>query len=237
MLKNSNIDDIKEIAKKLFDVVDITPNEKFPFVCCHPYTSTTILYSKKGEFCDLMKKEDFGKWRENVFRRLDNCKTVSDFLLVLNKPWYMAFLKYAKNKMSLKDFSYALGEAWVMQENPNGDINVPIRTSLSWFKQADKKALMGKEDYEKWCSLDAGLVVYRGVVVRGNPKGLSWTTSKEQAIWFAHRYDISSTNETGYLQRLVISNKDNILAYFSTADEEEVVVDTYAEKGIEIMEE
>lgn len=235
MLKQTDISKVREMAKKLLDIVDITPNEKFPFICCHPYTSTTVVYTQKGTFCDLTKPEDFSEWRDGVFKQIDKCDTVIDFLLIINKPWYLAFLKFSKRYMSKEDFSKAFGEAWVRQENPNGDINVNRKTLVAWFKQAEKKTLMNKSDYKKWRSFDAGLVVYRGVVVDGNPKGLSWTTSREQAEWFAHRYDISSVGKTGYLERLVVTDKNSILAYFSTVDEEEVIVDTFLEKNIEII--
>ena len=235
MLKETDIFAVREAAKKLFDVVEIKPYERFPFACCHPYTNSVMLPKEQGGIADLTKEEDYLVWRQSVFERIDRCGDVLDFLLILDKSWYLTFLKFSKEKMCLEDFSKALGEAWVIQENPNGDVNVPLRTSVSWFKKADKSKLMNKKDYRKWNSFDVGLVVYRGVAVGRKAKGLSWTTSREKADWFAHRYDNECA--TGYVEKLVVTDKSSILAYFSTRAEEEVVINTFVEKRIEIIDE
>lgn len=233
MLKETDIKAVKDTAKRLFDVVEIVPYEKLPFACNHPYTNSVIVLKQQGGLADLTKAEDYQSWRKTIFSLIDRCDNVMDFLLLINKSWYLTFIKFSKEQMSLVDFSKILGEAWVIQENPNGDVNVPIRTSVSWFKQTDKSSLMTENDYLKWKSFDAGLVVYRGVAVGRKAKGLSWTTSKEKAEWFAHRFD--NETETGYVEKLTIADKRSILAYFSTRKEEEVVINTFAEKGIEII--
>ena len=233
MLKKTNLEAILEKAKKFVDVVEIKPDEKYPFICSHPFTTSIFVYGKDGNLCDLSKEEDYLRWRKGLFRYIDECKSVEDIFCFLNTSWYLTFLKFTKDNMSLEDFSRAFGKAWVAQEDPNGDKNVPIRTSASWFKRADKKELMTKKDYEKWSTFETGLVVYRGVAVGRKPKGLSWTTSLEKAEWFAHRFD--TDQEEGYVEKIVVSDKKNILCYFSTRDEEEVVIDTFSERGIEII--
>lgn len=233
MLKETDMVAVKSVAKQLFDVVKIIPFKEFPFACSHPYTNSVVLLLPQGGLADLTKKEDYLAWRKGVFARIDCCDNVIDFLLLLDKSWYLTFLKFSKEKMSLEDFSKALGEAWVIQENPNGDVNVPLRTAVSWFKKSDKSKLMNEKDYGTWNSFEAGLGVYRGVAVGRKAKGLSWTTSREKAEWFAHRFD--NENETGYVEKLVVADKSSILAYFSTRAEEEVVINTFVENDIEIV--
>lgn len=233
-LRVTNLDEIKKVAKQLLDVVKIEPSEKFPIICNHPYTNTTLVLSQ-GHRLDLTNKEDYLVWREDVYRIIDRCQKIKDFLMILNTAYYLTFLKFSKNYMSLEDFSSTLGEAWVMEENPNGDVNVSINTSVSWFREADKKKLMTSNDYKKWNSFDKGLVVYRGVAAGRVTNGLSWTTSIESAEWFAHRYD--TAEETGYIQKLVVSDKRNILCYFSTRGEEEVIIDIFKEGSFEVINE
>lgn len=57
-----------------------------------------------------------------------------------------------------------------------------------------------------------------------NPHGLSWTTDYSKAEWFAHRYDTGS--EEGYILKADIS-RSNILAYFDSRGESEVVVNVF----------
>lgn len=52
------------------------------------------------------------------------------------------------------------------------------------------------------------------------PGPLIW----KKAAWFAHRFDKGS--EMGYIQKAIVSKKD-MLAYFQSREEEEVVVDTF----------
>jgi hypothetical protein len=90
------------------------------------------------------------------------------------------------------------------------------------FKKADKKILMTEEDYEVFMSLPDEIVVYRGVAVGRNPNGLSWTDDYEKAKWFSNRFN--TEKEVGYIQKAVVQKK-NVLAYFNTRHEKELVCD------------
>ena len=92
---------------------------------------------------------------------------------------------------------------------------------------------METEDYERYSGFDNDLVVYRGVGLKRVKNGLSWTTSLQKAEWFAHRFD--AYGKQGYVQKLVVKDRKNILAYFSTRSEEEVVIDIFREKDCQII--
>lgn len=62
------------------------------------------------------------------------------------------------------------------------------------------------------------------VAINRNPHGLSWTIDYSKAEWFAHRYDTDS--EEGYILKADIS-RSNILAYFDSRGESEVVVNVF----------
>lgn len=61
--------------------------------------------------------------------------------------------------------------------------------------------------------------IYRGCEKKEALKGLSWTISKDTAIFFAERI-----GNKGQVYSAEI-NKENVLAYFNSRGEQEVVVD------------
>lgn len=65
--------------------------------------------------------------------------------------------------------------------------------------------------------------IYRGVALGREPNGLSWTANLEKAKWFAHRFDRG--DKQGYVET-AIAKKTDILAYFNTRNEDELVVNT-----------
>jgi Cys-tRNA synthase (O-phospho-L-seryl-tRNA:Cys-tRNA synthase) len=79
---------------------------------------------------------------------------------------------------------------------------------------------MTEEDYEVYQSLPETFTIYRGVAVGRNPKGLSWTQNLETARWFAHRFD--REDKKGYIQ-MGMAKKEDVLAYFNTRNEDEIV--------------
>lgn len=91
----------------------------------------------------------------------------------------------------------------------------------------NKQKLMG-EDYETWKAFPDKMTLFRGVGVDRKPYGLSWTPNLEKAEWLAHRFD--REDRYGYIQKAIVT-KENMLAYFQSRGEEEVVVDTYKIKN------
>ena len=89
-----------------------------------------------------------------------------------------------------------------------------------------------EEEYEVYKSLPDKFTVYRGVAIGRNPNGLSWTKSKSKAEWFSHRFD--KNNNIGYVQS-AIADKQNVLAYFNSRDEDEIVVDPKTFDNINII--
>ena len=168
-------------------------------------------------------KDNYNKWREFIFEQIDFFPPDKIRMLLIQNPWYLTWLKFVKPYLSLKDFSKFLGEIWVEQENPNGDVNVSIKEAIRWFKMADKRYLMCPEDYDIYINLPDEIEVYRGVS-RGREKdGLSYTRNKEKAEWFQGRF--ATDENKGFLIKATIS-KDDVLAYFNTRGEEELVINS-----------
>lgn len=230
MAKENNEKCIEE-ALALMYAVPITPNKEFPFICSHPFTTSTVtaIKDEKGEIkmVNLVEseedKEAFLKSRAEVIKN-------SDFIHILyaliEKPYKMFYLKCCKKYLSNEEFSDCLREVWVLVENPNDDVNVPLREIAKWFETADKKSLMVEEDYKVYSNLPDEFDIYRGVSVGRNPKGFSWTRSLKVATWFANRFG------KGYVQKAHI-RKEEVLAYFNTRNEDEYIVNSFNLTNIE----
>ncbi|WP_281740653.1 hypothetical protein [Holdemanella biformis] len=231
MLKQTDLTEIKNNVSLPFLYLDIEPTN-IPFCVFHPYleTSTVAVALDKSKPMDshnmkiadiLTDKEAYVQWREMTAEKIQNAITLRELYIMVRKSYRLTFLKYAKKYMSSKDFSTYLADAWVSSENPSQDANCSLGMLISWFEQADKKILMETEDYQVYVSLPDELRIYRGVTLGREPNGLSWTSNLETAKWFAHRYDRG--NNQGYVEAAIVK-KEEVLAYFNTRGEDELVV-------------
>lgn len=227
MRKKSDINAIKSVAKS-FVYIEVTKTSLYPMFVMHPIFETGIQAIKvNGEMkmVDIIANEDNLKQVQNqVCETIDSAATVYDVYLVIRKSYRLTFIKYIKEYLSVNDMSELLAHAWVTNENPNGDVNVSLKTIVKWFKSCNKTILMDEQEYKVYKDFPECLTVYRGVAINRNPHGLSWTTDYSKAEWFAHRYDTGS--EEGYILKADIS-RSNILAYFDSRGESEVVVNVF----------
>lgn len=263
--KDTNMVMVKEVAKRMFDAVEITPVESIPFLCQHPFTNSMFGFVTKntkglddyvkslpkgndkvtnedGGMVDL--NNDLGKevFRNHTFNMIDRCKELGNILMMMNKAYYTTFFKYVEPYLSKKDTGKMLGECWIMEEYPNKDANVTIPEFIKYFKDADKKSLMDKDELMKFNEIRAkassrdGIKLYRGISFDGKPNGLSWTTDLKKAQWFANRwYDASKGKSNPKVYEITVKNSDSILAYFGGRGESEVILDTSVEKNWEIV--
>ena len=219
MLKQTDLTKIKNNVSLPFLYLDIEPTN---IPCCvfHPYleTSAVAMALDKNKPMDshnmyiadiLTDKEACVQWRKMMAEKIQDATTIGKLYLMVRKSYRLTFVKYAKEYMSLKDFSTYLSDAWVSSENPNQDVNCSLDMLISWFKQADKKSLMNTEEYKVYDSLPDELRIYRGVTVG------------RKAKWFAHRFD--RDDKIGYIETAIVK-KEDVLAYFNTRDEDELVV-------------
>lgn len=265
---NSNITNmvmVKETAKRMFDAVEITPVKSVPFLCQHPFTNNMfgfVMKNTKGleDYVKSLPKgsngvinedggmvdlnSDLGKevFRNHTFNMIDRCNDFGNVLMMMNKAYYTTFFKYVEPYLSKKDTGKMLGECWIMEEYPNRDNNVTIPEFIKYFKDADKKSLMDKDELMKFNEIRAkassreGIKLYRGVAFDGKPNGLSWTTDLNKAQWFANRwYEASKGKSNPQVYEIIVKNSNSILAYFGGRGESEVILDTSVEKNWELV--
>ena len=107
-----------------------------------------------------------------------------------------------------------------MSENPNNDVNVPLKEMVKHFKYCDKSHLMTADELDVYNSMPDEFDVYRGVSIGRVKEGFSWTRDKEKALWFANRFG------KGYLLKAHVKKTD-VFAYYNRRDEDEYVVNAF----------
>lgn len=173
MKYHTDLDNIKETSKLICKSVPI----KLLFggiIASHPFTNTCNWYnSETGEWLDLTNKDGFNKWTKDLFECIDEAESVWEIYFMVNAPYKLAMIKYWKDDLCLEDFTKLFKDAWILSENPNNDINVPINMLIQWFKKADKKILMNNEELEVYNSLPDEFTIYRGVGRKSKRNGIS----------------------------------------------------------------
>lgn len=219
---------IQEVAKMLL-WQDVVVNETFAFIIHHPFFQTNIYPIKTQDGMRMLNVLDSGECdeaRKAVEKQINEATNVLDFMMMINKPYLPAFFKFANFAMSQEDFANFLAQMWVVVEFPNADANISTSQFVGLFKKANKRILMEDADYHFYENLPNVVKIYRGVRNGQKVKALSWTVDFETAKWFANRWD-----GNGDVYEAEISKKD-ILAYFSTRNEAEIVVDYLKLKNI-----
>lgn len=225
----TNMDSVRRTALAFLNM-EIKPTEFSPLIIHHPFFSTGIVpaSSEYGTFRVLNIMDDpdaLAEAKRLMMTQLEEATTLAQFFIKVHRPYRLVFLKFIMKHLSKRDFSKMFGWVWVDAENPSMDVNVSIHQLVWWFHKAEPEHLMDKDDLVVYKELKQRpeILIYRGVGIGRNPIGLSWTMNKEKAEWFAHRFD--RDGRQGYVQAAYIRGED-ILAYFNTSGEEEIVTDS-----------
>ncbi len=221
----SNLAGVKSVAKMLL-MTEVTKTDFSPMVVQHPFTNTGIIGipSESGEPLEIIDitagQKDLSRWRGILEKQIDNASDPFQIYMMVNNPYGLTFLKYAEPYLSQEDFSHILGSAWVMCEAPHNDPNLEVSKLITMFEKADPALLMDEDEYATYQAMDDTVTVYRGLTPHNakNLRALSWTTSRETAKWFAHRF-----GEEGTVYEAQI-DKAHIFAYLSDRSEAEVIL-------------
>lgn len=229
MIRISNLEKVKEMAR-MFLHLKLEWDEKDSFLVHHPYFSCCFVSLVKdgvSQMGDLRKPEDMELALNMVKRRIDKAKSVHTITKLMCDKFLLVFFKYIREYLDPEDYATELREAWLTTEFPNADPNLTLAEKVRYFRKADPKLLMSKSDYARFQSLPDEIIVFRGVNKKGSYKGLSWTTDKERAEWFASRWEWNSA-----VYKATIAKSD-VLAYFGERSEEEIVLDSRKLKNVE----
>lgn len=215
----SNLKEVKDMAIT-FLYLDIEETEMSPLVILHPFFNNSKFYVN-GDFIDILESEaNFELARKEVEKYIMNeCKTVSNVVSLINKPYRIVFYKYIKEFLSDTNKAELLLDIYTVTEFPNQDVNVSPKELCKYFSEVDLSSAVNKEDKEYFDSLPQVLTVYRGVS-KGSEKGLSWTLSHDKAVWFANRFSLQKKN-TVYIGKV---KKEDIFCYTNDRNENEVIL-------------
>ena len=216
MRKKTDLEAVKETLK-LFLYMPIEETDLSQIIIQHPIFDTGYS-SVDGKIVDITKPEGLQKATKKMEEKIDSTDTLIRCSYIIRNSYYLTFLKYIKEYLSLQDFSLLLGKFWTEEENPNGDVNVSVSLAARWFRLADKKSLMYDDEYETYTALPENFIVYRGVTSGRNPNGMSWTREYDKAEWFSNRFG------EGYVLEGTVNKKDT-LAFFNRRGEEEIVIE------------
>lgn len=225
MLPKTDLESCKMIAKD-FLYTEIDTSSKFsPLIVTHPFFSSGWYYNPENDkWLDILNnKDDYNIAIKQAERMIDKTEDYCSFLLIIRKPYLLAFFKYTKQYLDEKDYSEFLINSWVMDEYANCNTNVSKEELLKYFKEASKEFMMDEKETEVFEQLDDVVTIYRGVTDynKDNIKALSWTLDKTKAEWFATRFNREGQDGLVYEAKI---KKNDIFAYTNKRNEKEVLV-------------
>ena len=225
MRKKTDLAKVKRTAHLFLDL-DVQLTDYSPMVVSHPFTNSGIVGFRDDDgnisFGNLIENPtNLTRWRQHVGEQIDQSETAYEIFLLINKSYYLAFLKYAAPALSENDLGQMLSSAWILNEMPNQDPNISKGELVNLFRSVSLEYLMDKEEFQQYQELEDPVTIYRGVTSYNakNISALSWTLDRDTAEWFAHRFGEEGTVYEAQIQ------KSHILAFFGGRNESEVIVD------------
>ena len=198
--KVTNMQEIKEISKAICRTVKLEPCIEGLFICNHPFTNSLYVLSKDMQLLDLAVAENLPKWYEFIDERIDSWTNINSLLCMIERGWLLSLLCYYLPYLSEEDAATYLKDAWQRNEAPNTFNGLDTIRDL--FKCLNKKYLMSDTELATYNALPEKVTLYRGEGSKSGVNGLSWSLNKEQAQWFADRF-----NAGGIVKEKVVSKK------------------------------
>lgn len=136
------------------------------------------------------------------------------------RPYRLEAFMDVSSAMADDDYWEVLGSIWTDSENiwqnEDGwrDCLTSERPGRELMMHAEERAAL-LHDY------DDVIHIYRGFQCRGRESGLSWTSNRITAKWFARR--LAQPDDTQYLAEGFV-NKEHVIAFFDGRSEQEMVV-------------
>lgn len=221
MIEKTDLDECIEVAID-FLYMDLEMTD-IPDIILHPYfQSPYIIDEGSGKLINILENEDnyniaINQMEEKIYK----VKNFMEFTDLLTKPYRLAFLKFTKDYLDIKDFSKYLIDTWITDEYVNRNATVSKNELLEYFKKASKDLIMNEDEQIAYSNLEEEITIYRGVTDynKDDTKAMSWTLDENIAKWFANRF-----RQKGYVFKAKINKKD-IFAFCNMRNEKEVIVD------------
>lgn len=185
--------------------------------------------AENNKFVSIDDSNEFELVLTNIKKRIVEAKDVFHIFWMITKPYKATFFKYINKYLSNEDFSKILIDIWVSCEFQSLDVNVSMNDFLKWFKRIDKNIVMNDEEKTYFKSLPEKVEIFRGVQDIQFKNGISWTSNKDCAIWFAERFKRSNSKSILLSTKV---NKNDILLYTNCRGEDEVIINPFKLENI-----
>lgn len=106
MREKTDLKAVKETLK-LFLYMPIEETDLYPIIIQHPIFDTGYS-SVDGEIVDITKPEGLQKAIKKMEEKIDSIDTLIRCSYIMRNSYYLTFLKYIKEYLSLQDFSLLL---------------------------------------------------------------------------------------------------------------------------------
>jgi hypothetical protein len=183
----------------------------------HPLVINVIHHDMQNGFTNkqyLAKKaaveeaEDEGNWSRYIFMH--------------ERPYrFDALMQAAKQGLARDPKQYwdMVGSVWVDSENIHESFSAWHR--LWSAPMPGRENCMNEDEQAALAALPDTITVYRGVGHAAARRGLSWTTDKARAEWFANRFS-GHRGRRPHVYQGTVAKKD-VLAHFLGRNESEIV--------------
>ena len=161
----------------------------------------------------------------------DSRKDFNRAVFLHERPWRLQAYAERAHLMSAREKGNLIGEVWADSEHPH--INLRVWRML-WREPDVALHAMGNKELMAFDALKqkaeaGGLTLWRGTgksLAAG--RGLSWTTDRKMAEWFAAREGRASSSSVWQVK----PPPDRMLAFLDGRGEDEVILDTRGLRGI-----
>lgn len=220
MSKKTDLNQIQKMALLFLDLpLEFAPD--YPFIVYHPFISWRgmpyRLENGEVEIVDINQEENLEKVKSQIAERIKSATCVEWIFDIIRQPDQATFFKHTEEYLSEEDFSKLLISIWQKTEFPNRDSNVSVNEFRKMFEKSSKEYTMTAEERKTLEEMPEKIQVFRGFSGSEYYDALSWTTEKEVASIFAHRFGRDGKIYEGMIE------KKYIYAYLE--EESEVILD------------
>jgi len=206
-----NLNKIEELAPELQDYVeDLEHFEglRHPLVFMVPYTEMSSTYANaifKMKTKRIQKAIKSSNWEQIMWLH--------------ERPYRLWAFSQFNQFMEPEQYWTILKSIWIDTEFPMIEKSLWLSMFTAQIKQ--KRKLMNGAERRVVQSLPKIVSIYRGYNgSRQGTLGLSWTLSKDKALWFANRF-----GEDDPFLATAACKRTSIIAYFHSRGEQEIIID------------
>lgn len=205
---NTNLDDLDDDLADYYDAGEYSgiPMLKHPLVFWMGPVNVDMInemYRQKSKAVDEASQNR--EWNRFIFMH--------------ERPYRIAAFTQIAEELTPEEYWPLLGDIWTDTENQWQYID-ELKDLLT-YDLPSRDLIMEEDERASLAAMPDEIKIYRGYQVGKNESGLSWTTDRSRAQWFAGRLALDD-DEPAVMEAVV--NKKDVIAFFSRRGENEIVL-------------